>query len=193
MGGVALGGAARIPLINSTNITTDTQPISLDFEPRFRFIIPEIYRRCRFHHFFSGKRTPMFFPSNNMVIYLIWPPPCNSDHQDYDMFSRGFLLTLTFHCYREGAISKLYNIIGYISINHKTKCCMFIIYMHQFASINFWSLQKLKELRYNFPYSLPKKNSTEKCSPNIAIASMERCYIYQLIYHQQSTSCSCNM
>ncbi len=38
---------------------------------------------------------------------LIWPPPCNSDHQDYYMFSRGFLLTFTLHCYREGAISKL--------------------------------------------------------------------------------------
>ena len=24
------------------------------------------------------------------------------------MFSRGFLLTFTFHCYREGAISKIY-------------------------------------------------------------------------------------
>ena len=42
------------------------------------------------------------------AISLIWPPPCNSDHQGYYMFSRGFLLTFTFHCYREGAISKLY-------------------------------------------------------------------------------------
>ncbi len=39
---------------------------------------------------------------------MIWPPPYNSDHQDYYMFSRGFLLTFTFHCYREGAIPKLY-------------------------------------------------------------------------------------
>ena len=39
-------------------------------------------------------------------MILIWPPPCNSDHQDYYMFSRGFLLTFTFHCYREGAIPK---------------------------------------------------------------------------------------
>ena len=43
-----------------------------------------------------------------IYIYLIWPPPCNSDHQDYYMFSRGFLLTFTFHCYREGAISNIY-------------------------------------------------------------------------------------
>ena len=41
-------------------------------------------------------------------ISLIWPPPCNSDHQDYYMFSRGFLLTFTFRCYREGAIPKAY-------------------------------------------------------------------------------------
>ena len=41
---------------------------------------------------------------------LIWPPdaPCNSEHQDYYMFSRGFLLTFTFHCYMEGAISNIY-------------------------------------------------------------------------------------
>ena len=39
-------------------------------------------------------------------ISLIWPSPCNSDHQDYYMFSRGFLFIFTFHCYREGAISK---------------------------------------------------------------------------------------
>ena len=39
---------------------------------------------------------------------LVWPPPCNRDHQDYYMFSKGFLLTFTFHCYKEGAISNLW-------------------------------------------------------------------------------------
>ena len=41
-----------------------------------------------------------------IIISLIWPPPCNSDHQNYYIFSGGFLLTFTFHCYREVAISK---------------------------------------------------------------------------------------
>ena len=49
------------------------------------------------------KKSLLFFVDSN----LVWPPPCNSDHQDYYMFSRGFLLTFTFHCYREGAISKI--------------------------------------------------------------------------------------
>ena len=48
-----------------------------------------------FIHAISPEKSP---------ISLIWPP-CNSEHQDYYMFSRGFLLTFTFHCYREGAIS----------------------------------------------------------------------------------------
>ena len=39
---------------------------------------------------------------------LVWPPPCTSDHQHYYMFSKGFLLTFTFHCYREGAISNIW-------------------------------------------------------------------------------------
>ena len=42
-------------------------------------------------------------------IPWVLPPPSNSDHKDYYMFSRGFLLTFTFHCYREGAISKVYH------------------------------------------------------------------------------------
>ncbi len=44
-----------------------------------------------------------------LCIYWVLPPPSNSDHKDYYMFSRGFLLTFTFHCYREGAISNVYN------------------------------------------------------------------------------------
>ena len=43
-----------------------------------------------------------------IYIYLVWPPPCTSHHQDFSIFSRGFLLTFTFHCYREGAISNIY-------------------------------------------------------------------------------------
>ena len=57
----------------------------------------------------------------NMIIHLIWPPPCNSDHQDYYMFSRGFLLTFTFHCYREGAISKSYTHISTIKTQKKCR------------------------------------------------------------------------
>ena len=45
---------------------------------------------------------------SSLYIHLVWPPPCNSDHQDYYMFSRGFLLTFTFNCYREGDISNSY-------------------------------------------------------------------------------------
>ena len=46
---------------------------------------------------------------NPSMINNPWvlPPPSNSDHKDYYMFSRGFLLTFTFHCYWEGAISKI--------------------------------------------------------------------------------------
>ena len=40
-------------------------------------------------------------------VILVWPPPCNSDHQDHYIFSREILLTFTFHCYREGAISQV--------------------------------------------------------------------------------------
>ena len=47
-------------------------------------------------------------PTKMFIIPWVLPPPSNSDHKDYYMFSRGFLLTFTFHCYREGAISKLY-------------------------------------------------------------------------------------
>ena len=49
----------------------------------------------------------MFLSGTFCNIGLVWPPPCNSDHQDYYMFSRGFLLTFTFHCYKEGAVSKI--------------------------------------------------------------------------------------
>ena len=49
-----------------------------------------------------------FQRAGSSCMSLVWPPPCNSDHQDYYMFSRGFLLTFTFHCYREGAISYVY-------------------------------------------------------------------------------------
>ncbi len=52
-------------------------------------------------------------------IPLIWPPPCNSDHQDYYMFSRGFLLTFTFHCYREGAISNQYLLFAGLNMLQK--------------------------------------------------------------------------
>ncbi len=45
--------------------------------------------------------------SLDIDIVLIWPPPCNSDHQDLYVISRGFLLTFMYHCYREGAISKI--------------------------------------------------------------------------------------
>ena len=50
------------------------------------------------------------------------PPPSNSDHKDYYMFSRGFLLTFTFHCYREGAISKVYDIS--ITSNPHSHACL---------------------------------------------------------------------
>ena len=33
----------------------------------------------------------------------MWHPPSNSDHQDYYIFSRGFLSTFICHCYWEGA------------------------------------------------------------------------------------------
>ena len=46
--------------------------------------------------------------SEYIYIYWVLPPPSNSDHKDYYMFSRGFLLTFTFHCYREGVISNIY-------------------------------------------------------------------------------------
>ncbi len=42
-------------------------------------------------------------------ICLIWPPACNSDHQDYYMFSRGFLLTFIYHCYWKGGQPKVYS------------------------------------------------------------------------------------
>ena len=54
--------------------------------------------------------APCWSPLKGDIPWM-GPPPCNSDHQDYYMFSRGFLLTFTFHCYREGAIP------NYIYIN----------------------------------------------------------------------------
>ena len=45
---------------------------------------------------------------NDDYMFSMAPFFCNSDRQDYYMFSKGFLLSFTFHCYREGAISELY-------------------------------------------------------------------------------------
>ena len=36
----------------------------------------------------------------------MWPPPSNSDQQDYYIFSRGFLSTFIYHCYWRGPHSK---------------------------------------------------------------------------------------
>ena len=51
-------------------------------------------------------------------IHLVWPPSCNSDHKDYYMFSRGFLLTFTFHRYREGATCKIYILYHIVDTFH---------------------------------------------------------------------------
>ena len=71
--------------------------------------------------FFVGKREGKFgvfaackyylwvvstWNRRNIMIALIWPRPCNSDHQDYYMFRRRFLLTFIFHYYWEGATPK---------------------------------------------------------------------------------------
>ena len=63
------------------------------------------------HHFGWRFGRDEICPVNCIGFYryiFVWPPPCNSDHQDHYMFSTGFLLTFTFHCYREGAISKVH-------------------------------------------------------------------------------------
>ena len=74
-----------------------------------------------------------------LAIYLIWPPPCNSDHQDYYMFSRGFLLTFTFHCYREGAISKPY--ISFVFFWEAVVCWADVfVFCFVLASFHPWKL-----------------------------------------------------
>ena len=46
-------------------------------------------------------------------IYWVWPPHTNSDHQDYYMFNRDSLFTFIYHCYCEGATSKVYSGLYY--------------------------------------------------------------------------------
>ena len=51
----------------------------------------------------------VFQPWHDMIWYLVWPPPYLQWPPGWHyIFSRGFLLTLTFHCYSEGAISKIW-------------------------------------------------------------------------------------
>ena len=59
-------------------------------------------------------------------MFWVLPPPSNSDHKDYYMFSRGFVLTFTFHCYREGAISNLCCYYGRtVAVENLKKCIVF--------------------------------------------------------------------
>ncbi len=93
------------------NSSTSTRPQSSHFS--FPLVISTQQSTSLHMHFHRrASESSLWINSwlfKKRIIYwnLIWPPPCNSDHQDYDMFSRGFLLTLTFHCYREGAISNI--------------------------------------------------------------------------------------
>ena len=93
--------------------TTQCMTVFAVYVTNQRFAFPATFISSPSKKWITTSVLQCHFPPNQnksmyIYIYLVWPPPCTSHHQDFSIFSRGFLLTFTFHCYREGAISNIY-------------------------------------------------------------------------------------
>ena len=141
-----------VPFLGVPGITLDVGSV-LRYGSHLLGVLKEGIPRSNMKENSSGHRwrwtKELRLPST--CITLVWPPPCNSHHQDFSILSRGFLLTFTFHCYREGAICNVSPIDWWILIPGSSRYVKFLPGSFLVKRRKFYTLGRS---RYIHPQSL---------------------------------------